>query len=120
MRDILFLFFALFFIVEFFILIYKRSKFKIIKATCVKTVDWVGDSQSGIKGVFNYQFNGKDYQVAENGYISSLRLKPGNKVNLYVNPENPEEIISEGALKKELILCPLGALIFIIGIIISN
>lgn len=60
------------------------------------------------KPVFEYVFNGKTYTYVSTTSSSSPEFEVGEKVNILVNPQNPEDVLVDSFLEKWLISLILG------------
>ena len=93
---------------------YKSSCTSVIEGTVVKIE---GEEQTDDNGkeivyysaVFGYEVDGKSYNVREKSKSSYCRYKPGDKVKIFYNPEDPNKIYVKGSVLNTFIACALIA-----------
>ena len=85
-----------------------------IEATVVKIDreeqrDDKGEEVIYYSAVFGYEVEGKSYNVKESGKSSHSRYKPGDKVKLFYNPEDPNKFYIKGSVLNTIVAFALIA-----------
>ncbi|MDR3278880.1 MAG: DUF3592 domain-containing protein [Synergistaceae bacterium] len=65
-----------------------------------------------------YDYNGAKYERELGHYI--VGMKEGKEVEIFINPDNPSDISSKGALLGPVILVVMGAIILAVGVYLSK
>ena len=76
-----------------------------------------GDTTDFLYSKYVFYYNGKEYETEDHSYTFHSELKEGEQVEIYVNPNNPNETIPPGKAKYEWIYL-LGTIIFLLMIFV--
>ena len=113
-----------FIIISVILLIYssanliKLVKFVKIKAECIATYDkWFFTSDTankGYKSQFKFTYNGEKIITSERNYLGR-KLKRNNLYTIFVNPKEPQEIVSTSQIVSNILFFVSGIIILFIS-----
>lgn len=96
----------------------KLVKFFKIKAECIATYDkWFFSSDTANKGYksrFKFTYNGKEIIASESNYLGR-KLKKNNLYTIFINPKEPQEIVSTAQIVSNILFFVSGIIMILIS-----
>lgn len=92
--------------------------YKKVRARCIGTISTSGrtvdDITNGYKSKFEFEYEGKIYKASESNWLGR-KLKQGKDYSIYVNPKNPNVILTNAQICKNIFFLLFGVAIIIIS-----
>ena len=120
LENIPFIIFGIIILIYSIVKLIPLKTYKKVSAKCVNNKSEyfiLNDSTSkGYRNIYEFYFNNKQYIVQENNYLGKNE-KIGKISKIYVNPKNPEKILTVSQIKYYLFFLFMAIIILLISLI---